>query len=458
MASINSLVEALPEISQSRLVAAGYGVWVVWKGDLNNTVENTLQEFGCLRLSKESNQALWFCSSSEVFRALARLQVWARVNPMDVFCQVIPLTFLVGYELEFSVSLAMELEGQDVRPTGDFEVIIHPKIKNEVQAIVGLTTEPAGTVDGMAAEEWLELNADQGLDYETHRKWYFMVKPLGHTVDKESILGWRDFSTHIIELLQRLGLKYISDIKEGAIFFPLDSFKLLRSYCTEILQLIRRLKEEGEKEYWPTVLVAVPQEGLQFTPELPKKVGLDWNRMTPDYPHVKFMEGFLLSEWFRMNEVRYGTKQISLDSWCTVALKDGGEDVGYGSMQVALPSVMVSDEGKECFYCGLKNHRPSDCPSKGIATPHPQVWHLLAKSGIKDFSDGFDALDEAVDLENFSDSITGLMSSKKRHEGADDPGRVRDQRPEPAADPQARLAQPGQGVDRRVQAARARRR
>ena len=198
MSSIIDLVEVLPEISQSRLVAAGYGVWVVWKGDLNPTVENTLQEFGSLCVSKESHQALWFCNTGEVFRALARLQVWARVNPMDVFCEVIPLTFLVGYDLQYSVSLAMELERQDIRSSGDFEVIIHPKLKGEVQAIVGLGTEPAGAVGGAANEEWQSLTADQGLDYETHLKWYFIIKPLGHTADKESILGWRDFSTNII--------------------------------------------------------------------------------------------------------------------------------------------------------------------------------------------------------------------------------------------------------------------
>lgn len=417
MPSISDLVEALPEISQSRLVSAGYGVWVVWKSEQNTTLENTLQEFGCLCVARQQNQALWFSNSSEVFRALARLQVWARVNPMDGFCEVFPLTFLMGYDLQSSVSLAMELENQSVRSSGDFEVLIHPKLKNEVQGIAGLTTEPAGPVEGTAAEEWQNLVADQGLDYETRFKWYYIIKPLGHTADKDSILGWRDFSTNIIELLQRLGLKYISDVKEGVIFFPLDSFRLLRSFCTEIMSLVRTLKEEGEKEYWPTVMVAVRQDGYQFTPELPKKIGLDWNRMTPDYPHVKFLEGFLLSDWFRMNEVRYGSKQVNLDSWCTIALKDGGEDLGYGSMEVALPSSMVADEGAECFYCGLKNHLPRDCPSKKIAKPQPQVWHQLAQTDVQDYSDGFSAVDEVVDPERFTESITDLMNSKNDLKG-----------------------------------------
>ena len=106
MPTINKLIEGLPEINQSRLVASGFGVWVAWKGHLHNAVDNTLREYGALCITRESEQALWFCNTTEIFRAVARLQVWSRVNPMPVFCQIVPLTFLVGYSLEFSVSLS----------------------------------------------------------------------------------------------------------------------------------------------------------------------------------------------------------------------------------------------------------------------------------------------------------------------------------------------------------------
>lgn len=221
MPAIVRLIEELPEINQSRLVASGYGIWVAWKGALNNAVENTLQEYGALCVARESDQALWFCNTQEIFRALARLQVWARVNPIPVFCQVVPLTFLVGYDMEYTVSLSVELDRQDATPSADFEVLIHPKLKEKVNAIQGLSTESVGGVEDLANVEWLRLVADQGLDYETQRRWYYVIKPLGKMSDKESILGWRDFSGEIIELLQKLGLKYISDVKEGAIFFLL---------------------------------------------------------------------------------------------------------------------------------------------------------------------------------------------------------------------------------------------
>lgn len=417
MPTIAKLLDDLPEISQSRLVASGFGVWVSWKGKLNNAVQNTLREYGALCISKDTDQALWFCNTPEVFRALARLQIWARVNPMSIFCQVVPLTFLVGYQMEHAISLSPELDRQETRVTDDFEVVIHPKLKSDVEAIPGLTTQVIGPVEGLASADWLGLHADQGLDYETVRKWYFVVKPLGRMSDKESILGWRDFSAEIIELLQKLGLKYISDVKEGVLFFPLDNFQLLKSFCSEILTLIKTVKDDPEKKYWPVVMVAISQENLQFATDLPKKIGLDWNRLAPDFPHVRFMDGFLLSEWFRMNEARYGTDAISLDSWCTVALKEGGEHIDHGSMQVALPHIMIGTDGTCCYYCGQMNHGPIECPSKHLSAPQPQTWQQLAKTNVQDFSKGFMEIDKEVSEDNYTETMLAVLNSDKGHEG-----------------------------------------
>ena len=394
------------------MVASGYGVWVSWKGDLHNAVENTLREYGSLLLVQAEGQALWFCNTKELFRALARLQIWARVNPMPVLCVAVPLTFLVGYEMNFSVSLSAELDRQDSRVPDDFDVVIHPKLKNKVNDVPGLSTEPLGNVEGLAPVEWLKLQADQGLDYETNRKWYFIIKPLGRMSDRESIVGWRDFSGEILTLVQRLGLKYVSDVKEGVIFFPLDNFQLLKNFSNEILTLIREVKEDPDREAWPVVMAAVSQEKLQFTADLPKKVGLDWNRLAPDFPHVRFMDGFLLSKWFRINEARYGTDALSLDSWCTIAQKEGGALVEHGTMEVILPHVLLDVDGEECFYCGQKNHRPADCPSRKMAGVHPHVWQQLAVTDLKTFNKGLNALGESINTESFSSSVLEVMERK----------------------------------------------
>jgi len=415
--SIVTLTENLPEISQSRLVASGYGIWVVWKDKLNKAVGNTLREYGCLPISEESDQALWFCNTTEVFRALARLSIWSRVNPMHVFCEVVPLTFLVDYEMVHSIALSPELDRQDAQYPSDFQVLIHPKLKRTVEEIHGLSTQMRGGVDGLAPVEWLDLMPDQGLDYETTRKWYFIIKALGNLSDKDAANGWRDLSMDVVELLRRLGIKYISDIDEGALYMPLDNFQLLKSFSGELLGLIKDIKNDPDRKYWPVAMVAVTQEDNDFSTGLPKRVGLDWNRLAPDYPHVRLFDAFLLAEWFHMNETRYGTDAVSLETWCTIAIKEGGEQLDHGAMQVVLPYALVGTDGPACYYCGHTNHKASVCPSKKLEKPDPSIWQQLSTTDIKDFSAGFSKVDSSVDQDDYPTSMLALLNSPKSMEG-----------------------------------------
>jgi len=412
MPSLSSLLSDLPEIKQSRMVSSGLGVWMAWSGKKHNAIEHTMRDYGALLMIEEGNQALWFCPDNEVLRAIARLQIWARVNSLPAFCQIFPVTFLVAQDLSISLSVPQELQSQDVVAPSEFEIWLHPKLKEQVGAVKGLAVRGANPMEGLASVDWMTLHADSGLDYESTLKWYFIIKPLGKLGDKESIIGWRDFSSDIQDLLQRLGLRYISDVKEGFIFFPLENIRLLRTFCSDILNAIVNAKSDENKKYWPVVMAAVPKGELSFTEDLPKKVGVDWNRLVPDFPHLRYVDAFLLSNWFKLNETRYGTDQSSLESWCNIRLKDGGDDDRYGTMEVMLPVNMVQSEGKECFYCGQKNHPASECPTKRFLQPSFQVWTELAKLDLDALNDAVVALDKAVDPGNFVTSVDALLEKK----------------------------------------------
>lgn len=416
MPSFSSLLADLPEIQQSHMVSSGLGVWMAWDGKKHSAIEQTMRDYGALLVAEESQQALWFCPDNEVLRAVARLQIWARVNSLPAFCQVFPVTFLVAPDLSTSLSINEELKNQEVSSLGEFEVWLHPKLKEQVKTVNGLSVRPSNGMDGLASLDWELLHADSGLDYESTLKWYFIIKPLGKLGDKESILGWRDFSSDIQELLQRLGLRYISDVKDGFIFFPLENIRLLRSFCSDILGVISNAKSNEEKIYWPVVMAAVPQRGNSFTAELPKKVGLDWNRLVPDFPHLRYVDAFLLSNWFKLNETRYGSGQGSLDAWCNIRLKDGGDESRYGTMEVILPMNMVQNEGKECFYCGQKNHTAGVCPTKAFVKPNSLLWKDLAQLDIDALNDAVVALDNAVDPDSFVQSVEKILSKKSSPE------------------------------------------
>jgi tetratricopeptide (TPR) repeat protein len=397
------------------MVSSGFGLWMVWSGTLNTAVTHTLRDYGVLLIKEEPNQALWYSHSPEVFRALARLQVWARLNPMSVFCQVLPVTFLVGYGLEISVSAPTEFARQQVDPPDEFEVWIHPKLKESVASVTGLDLVQAGSVPGLASAGWMRLAADSGLDYESTLSWFFVIKPLGRMGDKESIIGWRDFFSEVQGLLQRMTLKYVTDIKDGFVVIPLDNFRTLRTFCQEMLNLVQAAKAAG-KSYWPCVMVAVPQKGLPFSTDLPRKVNLDWNRLTPEFPHLQYRDAFLLSDAFKVNEIRQAVDQESLESWCNIGLKDGG-GAAHGTPEVVLPRRLVAGGEGECFYCGLKSHKAAACPTRTLSGVDGQVWQRLGLVCIKEFPEGFKALGELLDPAKPAQGIETLLGRGERLEG-----------------------------------------
>ncbi|GAB7023433.1 tetratricopeptide repeat protein [Salidesulfovibrio brasiliensis] len=413
MQHLSSLVSALPEISQSRMVSTGYTVWMVWDGKLNSAIPHTMRDYGCILMTEENSQALWFSPGTEVFRALARLQTWARVNSISVFCQIFSAAFLVGYDLSTSLSVPQELTAQQVGPPSDFEVWVHPKLEAEVNNVAGLGLKASGKPEGISSLEWKLLQADQGLDYESTLRWYFIIKPLGKGGDKESIVGWRDFSHEIQELMKRLGLKYIADVNEGFLFFPLDNVRLLRTFCTDMLNLISEAKADESKKYWPVVMAAVPQGDLPFTQELPKKVGLDWNRLTPDFPHMRFVDGFILSPWFILSDSRYGKSQTTLESWCNLRLRKEGGEADYGTIEVSIAVPLTQGEGLECFYCGQKNHLPADCPTKSFGMQPTHAWNRLAGLNLDAINEGVTEINSRIDIDNFPATAMELLGDKK---------------------------------------------
>ena len=410
MYNVSTLLQSLPHFQQSRLVGSGYAAWLSWTGAPNQALASTLKEYGGVHMAQELNQALWFFPDSEVFRALARLQIWSRLNSTPLLCQVIPATLLAGYDFSLSLSLSPDLTDQMAAPGQEFSVWVHPKLKAAVEAIPGLDLKPGAGASGYASSvKWLAFHADQGLDYETNLGWFYVIKPLGKMGDKESILGWRGFFNEIQNVLQRMDLKYISDVREGYVIFPLVSVRLLRTWCQEILNLIRSVKEEG-KEYWPCVMAAVPHKGLAFNAELPKRVGLDWNRLAPDFPHLQYRDAFMLTEWFKVNEIRHGAEQEVLETWCNVSPK-AGEEQAQGSLDVFLPRKLNLGDGDECFYCGLKNHTAAGCPSKALSQLNSNVWNLLSRVNMEDLKTGLPGLDTRLGNGPVADALADLLIS-----------------------------------------------
>ncbi len=375
---ITHLLDRLAPVGSTRMVQSGIGVWAAWKGQLDPAFDTMFQDYGGFRMVDAPGQALWFFFGDEAFRLLARIRVWDRVNPMPVFLEVFPASILISPKYEKSLSMSVELSRQNVSPSESVEILIHPNLKSHIASQPGLAMAPVKLSGGLARVPWERLEADPGLSYESGLDWLGVIRPLGDPLSRGTAEGWRNIAVELTELIDRLGIKFLRH--EGFLIFEVAGLRLLRTWCRETVSRIMRLKEEGEQgHYWPSVLAVVAAKGRTFGKDLPRRMGLNWDQLSPDYPHMSYRSALLLGDEFLIHEARTLSRGLSVEDWCNVSLVRIEESEPQGTLDVPLPASLSGGDAAPCFYCGLNNHEPRVCPAKTLAAPRPEIWDRLGQ-------------------------------------------------------------------------------
>ncbi|MBU1229634.1 MAG: tetratricopeptide repeat protein [Proteobacteria bacterium] len=417
MYTLSTLLQRLPSFAQARLISSGYGLWMVWSGSANNAVGHTLRDHGLVQLVEDPCQSFWISFTPEVFRALAKLQIWSKLNALPLFCQVVPITVLVGYDLSLSVSLPREFTRQEADVSDDLEVLVHPKLVDAVKNVPGLSLGAMTTMQGLTGAGWMPLVVDQGLDYDSPTNWFGVIRPLGRLGEREAIAGWRAFFAEVQGVFQRLGIRYLADDAVGFVLYALENYRQQRMFCVEISTLLNDLKST-QRAYWPCVFALMEQKGMSFSMDLPNRFSLDWNRLTPDFLHMRYRDGFSLSDAFKVNEISYGGDQENMDSWCNVSFRSEEGQGAQASIEVPLPRRWLAGAGKECYYCGMKNHAPTQCPSRALPPFRTDVWRALGLVSLDDMEKAFKGLDEPVEPGRFAQQASALISGNGSVEAA----------------------------------------
>lgn len=393
MAKLTEILRKLPKLNETRMVSNGYCIWVAWRGDLHSAVAQTLSDYGAMQIDAERDQALWFIFSTDAFLALARLEVWSRLNQLPVFLQIFPAKLLLGFKLEVSLAVEGAIEAQEALIPQELEIWVHPRAREDAVGIPGLEFKEAKSIGGLAQRDWTLLTADPRLPYQSSLGWYGVLKPLGNPLDKNFQAGWRAFFEELEKVIKQMRLKFI--LHESYVIFALENLRELRTWCKQLLGLVRHIKEEQSASYWPCVLAITGRKNLSFNAELPKKLALDYDMLMPDFPHMSYRTAFLMGEGFRINDVRFSVDQSSVEDWCNISLAEGEEEQ-LGSLPVEMPPRVVTGSNQPCFYCGLRNHEVSQCPSRTIESLQPRVWSQLAQLNFKEINEGLQRLDEQV--------------------------------------------------------------
>jgi tetratricopeptide (TPR) repeat protein len=397
------------------MVHSGLGLWVAWDGQLDAAFDTMLRDYGGFRMAGAPGQALWFFFGGEGLRALGRIHVWGRVNALPVFIEAVPATLLVSPKFEMSLSLSVELSRQHVIPPESLEILLHPNLKSHLGSHPGLSVSPVKPATGLARIPFERLEADAVLSYDAELAWMGVIKPLGDPLGRDTAEGWRNIATALLDVIEHLGLTY--QRHEGFLIFEATGLRLFRTWCRDTAIRIMRLKEEGEGgHYWPSVMALTPAKGLTLGKDLPRRLGLDWDQLTPDFPHMSYRSAFLLGEGFAIHEARALSRGVAIDDWCNVSLLDADATTEpQGALAVPLPASLSGDETSLCFYCGLHNHPPAKCPSKVLAAPRPEVWTRFAGVNI----DRLEEISQKLDAALAGDAVAAMAKHLAGKEDTD---------------------------------------
>lgn len=412
MPHLSNLLNKLPMFQESRMVATGYGMWISWNGELNPAVVQTLQDYGGLQVGIDRDQALWFFFSSDAFLAAARLSVWAKFNSLQLYAQLLPAKLLFSPKREISFSVEPALMAQSVIVPDSCQILVHPKCRNEGRGLPGLTFKPEGSRSGLAPVEWTSLMVDPRLPYQSSLGWYGVIKPLGNSMEKNFLESWRSYASEVKTLFEKLKIKFL--VQDSYLVFQLENLQMLRQWTREHLLLVDKLKSTKREVYWPAVVAVTNKRGLNFTPDLPKKMALDWNQLVPDFPHMSFRSGYLLGRSFEVHDVNFSLDASSVDDWCKVTLTvDHSEESGILPVQVSKH--LVAGNHDHCFYCGMRSHASHECPTRSLSKLAPKVWHELSKLNFEEFNNGFEEIESKLGKDDVE--ALKLIQTSKGHDG-----------------------------------------
>jgi tetratricopeptide (TPR) repeat protein len=266
----------------------------------------------------------------------------------------------------------------------------------------------------MTPVEWATIKADARMPYASSQAWFAVIHPLGNPLDKRFQSGWEAMFRRIDGILQTYKMKSI--VHENFLMVAVDNLLMLRTFLRGYLQCVCRENPEPGS-YWPCICVTADRKNLNFNTDLPKKIGLQWDNLMPDFPYISYRNAYLLGEGFTVKDLKYSGEQTGMDNWCNVLLGDQG--TGGDSIPLLMASrLMANGETRDgenspgCFYCGIRSHTARECPTRSCAPVRRDLWEKLGTIDLDEINESFRRIEEAL-------SKSGSAGYEKLLEGKD---------------------------------------
>lgn len=392
MPQLSQLLARLPEGKDVHMSTMGHVLWVSWQGNLPQAVNQTLLNYGGMLVGEEHEQAIWFFFTDDVFLALARLRIWGNFNELPVSIELFPGRLQLSTKREASILLDGLLSAQEIHPRETLDIWIHPKSREGRNVLPGITFADARGQQGMAAVAWAAPEVDVRMPYSSTQAWFAVLHPLGSPLDKAFQTGWSNMFIKLEGLLQELKIKSI--VQEGFVMLAMDNLLMLRTFMRKYLDTFDKEKLDAG-EYWPCVCVVADRNNLNFNSDLPKKIGLQWDNLMPDFPYLSYRNAYLLGEGFSVRDLRYTGGQTSMDSWCNVLLDENR--ISNRSIPLIMSGQLAAGAAAgSCFYCGLPNHSAAECPTRNFFPTRAETWQQVEGMDLEIINEAFKHIESVL--------------------------------------------------------------
>lgn len=405
MAQLSQLLSRLPEGKDVRMSTMGHVLWVCWHGKLPPAVGQTLLNYGGMLVGEEEEQALWFFFTDDVFLALARLTVWGNFNELPVSIELFPGRLQFDRKRDACLLLDAALQAQEMLVRDSLEVWVHPKSREGKKSLPGISFERRPGRQGMSSVDWATMLVDVRMPYASTHSWFAILHPLGSPLDKAFQSGWTAMFKKVETLLQRLKIKSI--VSGTFVMLAMDNLLMLRTFLRDYLHSFDKENGEGGV-YWPCVCVIADRNNLNFNSDLPKKIGLQWDNLMPDFPYLSYRNAYLLGEGFTVRDLRYTGEQVSVDDWCNVLLNENS--LSERSIPLLMPARLTAGDSAEpgCFYCGIHSHTAVQCPTRSCPPAAPDLWDRIAVLDLEAVNEGFRRIELVLNEEGVA-GYTALL-------------------------------------------------
>ncbi len=406
---LSSLVSKLPQQEQSILTTEGYALWLVQQGPLPEPVTQTLLRYGGWSLVEEKDQSLWFFPDGNVLKSLAQVYTWSKVHPLVLSLQVFPVQLHVGQNFSIGLSVDPAVVEQKQSVPREMEILVAPEVGKTLRNLPGLHFHPLLKKES-PQKGWSRLQVEIGQDYSSSLSWFLVIKPLGNNLDRKVLDGQRIYFSYLKKLFEQHKVKFLYSEKMETVVYC-KTWQTMRQICQEIMQLIAGKDETITT--WPCVYLGLEKGQLHFSKELPNKLDVEWDSLESGFLHLPLKTIYQFGLPFTpLGTISPFKGRSELDGLIKTVLGDRNEEEENKTnrLPVFLPEHAQDGDNPPCFYCGLRNHVPQECPSKVLRNLNPGIYDSLAALSLENLQETFEEIDvklEESDFEGLKNMLQG---------------------------------------------------